>query len=215
VNVTTDKGDATGAHLGDTPAGTLLVRGGASDLILTGAELSGQLYQADFTDVQPKVQARHGTVTVAYPRALPHPLGGNRGSGRIALNDAVPWTVRVTGGLQGGQFQLSSLGLSDLSVDGGARDVEVKLSYPAGIVPLKFGGGLERLVIRRPIGCALTLHVEGGAAQLRVDGQPIAKTQRYSTDVRGNDARSGGYRIELIGGGRDIDIDCYSLLRAQ
>lgn len=179
---------STGEDLARTTAGTLLISGGAANLVISGAARPDRLYDAKFRTLVPTVTSDHGTVAVHYPRR-PHPFTTDRGEGRIELSPSLPWFIRVSDSAANLTADLTALTLTGLKFDGSVVDVVVDLPRPAGAVTIRIHGSARNVNLRRPTGVAITVHIGGGAAHLHLDGEVIgAVAHGYrSTQLAGSD----------------------------
>ena len=144
---------------------------GAAHIAIHGASME-DLFRAHFDQPAPSVDVDGGTVTVRYPRFGERGwrLGAPRG-GEVTLNKEVAWHIEARGGVANLNADLRDLRLDALDLGQGASQVEVRLSRPAGVVPVSIHGGASDVRIRRPAGVAVRLHVGHGVADLRFDEQ--------------------------------------------
>jgi hypothetical protein len=94
--------------------------------------------------------------------------------------------------------------LRALDVTGGCSEVELLLGVPLGVCPLRIGGGVHALTVRRPLGVALRVEIQGGGAELSMDGVALGAV---GAPVRWESAGCGDAidRYELqIGGGANL-----------
>jgi hypothetical protein len=155
------------------------------------------LYQAHFEGPLPDVAAKDGLVTIRYPKRLWN-LGGGKRRAHVALTTAIPWQIVIRGGAFEVTADLRHLDLAGLEVKGGASMINVNLPAPSMAVPVKITGGASEIVVRRPAGVPVRVHLKGWASMLTLDDQPF-------TDI-GNDVRmqspdyqptAPGYYIEV------------------
>ena len=100
---------------------------------------------------------------------------------------------------------LRSLRLGSLRLGGGAGRLDLALPEPLGTVNVVARGGASNVAIRRPIGVAARLRVEGGATHLRFDGRRIgAAGGDLDLKSRGYDAATDRYDITVAGGANNV-----------
>ena len=133
----------------------------------------------------------------------------------------MPWSVELRGGVSRLRGDLAEIELSSLEATGGVSKVDLSLSRPRMIVPIRVSGGANDLALHRPAGTAIRLRIRGGANKVTVDGQKIHG--RGNVTFEGDDTAlpagqvtfetkgSGGaepcYEIELAGGANRLTID--------
>lgn len=144
---------------------------GAAHIAIHGASMD-DLFRAHFDQPVPSVAVDGGTVIVRYPRFGERGWfrSGRRG-GEVTLNQEVAWRIEVRGGVAHLDADLRDLRLEALDLGEGASQVEVRLSRPAGVVPVSIHGGASDVRIRRPAGVPVRLRVGRGVADLRFDEQ--------------------------------------------
>jgi hypothetical protein len=167
---------AAGQHFsaprGADTKGRLEFTRGAAHLAIHGATME-DLFWARFDQPVPSVAVDGGTITVQYPRFSPRDWlrpGGRRG-GEVTLNQDLAWHITVRGGVAELDADLRDLRLEALELGQGASRIEVRLPRPAGVVPVRVGGGASQVRVRRPAGVPVRLGVGGGVADLRFDEQ--------------------------------------------
>lgn len=204
-----DRTDDFAAPLGSLTTARLRFTNGAHRVsIRADADVRG-LYRARFGNRTPAVMVRGGIVTIRYPR---FPADGwlDRGSGgsaEVELNASVAWQVEVRGGGSRLLADLRSLRLGSLRLEGGAGRLEVALPEPSGTVTVAVLGGASNVAIRRPIGVAARLRVEGGATHLRLDGRRIgAAGGGLDLKSRGYDSATDRYDITVTGGANNVGV---------
>ena len=192
------------APLGDATAGRLEISGNAAHLRIRSDAGAALLYAATFERRGPRIRARGGTVTVAYPGILS--LGAGRGV--IGLNGTVPWTVEVRGGASNVDADLSGVPLTGFSLIGGSSRVDCRLPRPAGTVVLRIRGGASRVAFRRPAEIPVRVRVTGGLSKLRVDARQYrAMGGPAALDSPGYEDASDRYELAVDGGASHITVD--------
>jgi DNA-binding MarR family transcriptional regulator len=198
------------APLGDLQVGELEFASGAAALRIRtldpspDVEPEQRLYSASFEGSQPSVRVHSGTVTFRYRRMGPFEWGIARHAGVVALNASIPWTIAVRGGASTVSLDASGLLLRELSISGGANNLEVCLPPPSGTVRLCFEGGVSRVKLQYPRDIAVELQLHGGANRLDFDARHFGAvggdvrlanpkwdmtTNRYTIEVRGGASR--------------------------
>lgn len=126
----------------------------------------------------------------------------------ITLNDSIPWAVTARGGTAGLEADLRTIRVSGIDVAGGAAGVELTLPRPSGTVPLRFSGGVSRLVLHLEQGTAVQVHLSGGGAGVTLlhdEHAVVVGDLRWSSP--GYDSASGRYDVEISGGWAGVTVD--------
>jgi hypothetical protein len=90
---------------------------------------------------------------------------------------------------------------------GGAGRLDLALPEPSGTVTVVVLGGASNVAIRRPIGVAARLCVEGGATNLRLDDRRIgAAGGALDLKSQGYDAATHRYDIAVTGGANNVGV---------
>jgi hypothetical protein len=163
--------------LAATIAGDLRISGGAANVNITDASLSGQLYRARFRGLIPTVADENGTVAVRYRGRL-HPFVADRGDGIIELSTRVPWNVHVHDAAAGMTLNLSALTLTGFAFDGPVADISFDLPQPVGEVTIRISGPARNLRLRRPSGVPVGIRIGGGATHVHIDGEELGAVGR-------------------------------------
>ena len=149
-------------------------------------------------------------MTIQHPR-FPAAEWLDRDSGssaEVELNASVAWQVEVLGGASRLLADLRTLRLGSLRLEGGAGRLDLTLPEPSGTVTVVVLGGASNVAIRRPIGVAARLRVEGGATHLRLDDRRIgAAGSELDLKSRGYDAATHRYDITVAGGANNLGVD--------
>jgi hypothetical protein len=160
------------APLEGATAGRLLFAREAAHVALHGDPVLPALCHARFDGPSLAARAEDGTVTIAYPDRF-HPLDWRRHAATVTLNATIPWHIEVIGSVAHLAADLTALRLVAVEVGDSASRVELALPRPAGAVPLRFGGSVSHLVVRRPVGVPVRLHITGAASGLTLDGRRL------------------------------------------
>ena len=205
-----DRGNDFAAPLGSLTTAHLRFTNGAHRIsIRADADVRG-LYRARFGNLMPAVMVREGIVTIRYPRFPADEWldGDSDRSAEVELNASVLWDVEVRGGASRLLADLRTLRLGSLRLEGGAGRLELALPEPSGTVTVVVLGGASNVAIRRPIGVAARLRVEGGATHLRLDDRRIgAAGGDLDLKSRGYDAATRRYDITVTGGANNLGVD--------
>ena len=127
------------------------------------------LYRASFAGRPPRIRVSGGTVSLTFP-GLWHAMAAR---GQVILNATIPWALEIRGGAAEMDADLSAVNLSELNMTGGASRVDLRLSRPAGTIPLRIRGGASRIGIHRPGGVPVRVRVTGGLSRLSLDAQRV------------------------------------------
>lgn len=190
---------AAGVPLGSLSRGHLVVRQGASHLLLRlGAGMS-DLYHLAGDGKSPDVELRGGVLSIKQRH-------GRHDSTTVTLNAAVPWEVDV----EGGAVQLSAdflLGhVPSLHIAGGVSDVVVRLPAPSGVVPISIDGGARRLRLERPYGTAMRVHIRGGSRQLSLDSLLLGSVGEARWESPHAAIAADLYDLRIDGGSTDSTV---------
>jgi hypothetical protein len=200
------------APLGGATNGRLEFIHGATRVALRADAAMPDLVRAHFEGPLPEVTARDGVVTIRYPRFAPVDWIRfgllDRHAADVALNAAIPWTVAIDRGITKLTADLGALRLAAFEIDGGASEVELTLPAPAGVVPIRIGGGASKLSIHRPAGVPVRLQIKGGASQLVLDDQRFGAIGGETRLNSGGDSNAPDrYEITIGGGASKLTID--------
>ena len=189
------------AHLATQQARLMIDHAGHVKLAV--ADLGGEVVRVTLDGRQPRSSRSDREFRFRYPSL---PLIGwivywRDPSARITIDPSEQWSLRFTGGAASVSGDLRSLGLEEVQLQGGVKRIELDLPTPSGVVGLRFRGGVGQLLLRRPAGVPLRLHITGGAGHVELDGQqygsmggPIAMT------AGATEGGQGRYEIEIKGG---------------
>ena len=162
------------APLGDLQSARLVVSSGISMLTLRAdtrtENPTADLYQARFEGPLPDVRAKEGVVSIRYPRRL-WAVGGAKRSAEVLLTPAIPWWIAIQGGASEVTAQLGGLQLAGLEVKGGLSTIHLNLPAPTTAVPIRISGGASEIMVRRPAGVAVRVHLKGWASQFQFDDE--------------------------------------------
>ncbi|MFI5258969.1 MAG: MarR family winged helix-turn-helix transcriptional regulator [Candidatus Limnocylindrales bacterium] len=205
-------GGSYAAPVGGVTSGRLVFLSGAPRITVRGDSTLTELYRARFAGPVPRMRVRGGVVTVSYPRfgwfdwraqiagqTIDASAHWNKDTGEIALSTAVPWSIELRGGVSSWTADLRALRLESFELRGGASKVELLLSRPTGVVPIRVTGGLSRISIERPLGVAVGLEVRGGIGEVTIDGQTHKAAGRLSIQTPGAQASPDRYEIDVAG----------------
>jgi uncharacterized membrane protein len=194
------------APLSGTGEGRLRVRGAAANVTIGGGAPRSELFHARFTGPEPIVRVRRNAVDVEYRRSV-NPLRWRTQSAHLMLNAAIPWQFELWGGAYRMTVDLTGLGVTGVTLTGGAEEVVLRLPRPSGTVPVRLLGGAEHISMERPDGIAVRALVRGGVGRLQLDAR-VVETDGEGTTVESPDYAdvADRYDVELAGGASDISI---------
>lgn len=129
------------------------------------------------------------------------------GSLTVALHPSVAWSIELRGGVSGLRADRRDLRVCELAIGGGARDVVVDLPWPNGELVLSIAGGLSKGVVRRPAATPVSVEIDGGATNLRLDDIEFGAIggvvrQRTSPDTNAN----GVVALRVLGGASGLTV---------
>lgn len=195
-----DREEPVSVARGTADEATLSLTGHASAITLGTDAAAGDLLEVRATDPdsRPGVEQSDGTHVVA--------LDG--GSAVVRLADDVTWVVDLTAGADTVDADLGATPVTGLTLDGGARSIELTLPAPGGTVPIDQRAGADHLVIHLPDGVGARVTVTSGAGSATIDGestQGIGSGTVLTTD--GFDEADDHYDLTVAGGLGSLTID--------
>jgi len=191
--------------LGSDGAGRLLLANPSRDLRLDADPVLGELFRARYEGRPPRVRVRGGTVSIQERR---RPFDWRSYPARVSLNATVPWQIELRGSVSRLTADLRDARIVSLQIEGGASWSTLTLPRPAGVVPVRVGGGASDVAFIRPPGAAVRVHVRGGATDLRLDGRTIdaaGKDAQWQSPGAGRAADR--YEIEIAGGASKVTVE--------
>jgi uncharacterized membrane protein len=189
-------GTARGVLRFSRPAARVTVRADAT---------MDQLFRARFTGPEPTVTVAGNAVDIKYDGV--HPLSGRRQSAEVLLNTSIPWRFEMPGGMWRLTADLMGIEVAAVDLDGGVSQVELRLPRPSGTVPIRIGGGADRVTVRRPTGVPVCVDLRGGGTNVQFDERRIeavvSGTVLQSPDYA---AATDRYAIELSGPANRLSV---------
>jgi len=179
---------------GRTSAAFDLVDGAASVKISAG-DLGGDLYRIltpAGSGVTPRVENGPDGVRLHLT-----PTGQGPTRVEIVLNTAVRWTLRLDGGTQNTDVNLSGAQVDAVDLSGGASRIDLTMPVPRGLVPVRMTGGVDQFQVRLAGGTPVRVQVQSGAGQVTLDGSTyhgIAPGRSFTAYGWG----SGGTGVDLF-----------------
>ena len=139
-------------------------------LDLRGEGTGAHLCRARFVGPEPDAYAADGRVVFDYGHFgfghwMEDLLLARGRAAQIAINDGIPWTVDVRGGMSQVEIDLSATRVESIDVHGGMSQVALTLGRPKGEAPIRIRGGASKLTIRRPEGMATRVRIAGAPAR--------------------------------------------------
>lgn len=178
------------------PFARLSWRHGAANLTVDTERDLTALYRARFGGTAPRIEVRDNQVTVH---------GGH--GGFFTLDVARSWELDLRGGASKVHLDLTATTVRAIDVTGGCSEVELLLGIPVGICPVRIGGGVHALTVRRPAGIGIRLEILGGGAELAMDddrlgaiGGPVVWESAGCRDA------SDRYELQIGGGASSMTI---------
>lgn len=168
-------------------------------------------YRASWQGAAPTVRERGAAIEIGYT------IGGRlrafsirRGSLTLALNPAAGWAIELRGGVAGVRADLRELRLSELVVSGGASDLVLDLPDAGAAPSLRVEGGLSRAVVRRPPSVPLSVQIDGGARDLRLDDIELGSIGRVVRQrTPGEDGSGEEVALRVLGGASGLTVAAY------
>jgi hypothetical protein len=191
---------------GATATTRLVFPNGVANLNIRVDASMAETYRGEFYGPKPRVTETDGVISIDYPRF--NPLLWGRTSADIRLSPSVTWSIEVRGGVAHWDGDLRNLQLAAIDVRGGVSQVDLRLSRPAGTVPIRVTGGVSHLTIHRPGSVPSRVHIGGGVSKLQLDTQylgAIGGPVRLETPDYSGAADT--YDLEIGGGASKITIE--------
>jgi DNA-binding MarR family transcriptional regulator len=218
-----ESGDSS-APLAGATHGRLVFANGSPPLTITAGERPDLLYEARFIGGTPRVRVRvrlaravlfeaghdsglprvdvrSGAVTFRFP-GLPFLRQGGRGV--VRLNQAIPWSIVINGGLPQLEADLRAVPLERLQIAGGANRGRLELGPARGAVEVTIAGGANDLTIRRPPGVGVEVTAAGGISKLVLDGRQVSGSNRIAVAGMNEADR---YEITVSGGANRLVLE--------
>jgi hypothetical protein len=125
-------------------------------------------------------------------------LSGKQGDADVdvVLNARVRWSLRLTGGIRKGAFDLGDGKLDEVDFRGGATRLDLTLPVPDGTLPVRMSGGVNRFDVRTADGVPVRIRTRRGAGQVVLNGRTDDGVARGASFLSPGWARSAD-RIDL------------------
>lgn len=203
--VAPDERDVFSAPLDALSRGRLVVSSAGIRLVLRTDEGLTDLYQARFEGAVPNVTVQDGVVTIRYPRRFLI-LTGEQRQAMITLNRTIPWHITVQSGGSDIIAELGDLELASCEIRGVGSKIHVELPVPSGVIPVRLGGGGAEMVVRRPAGVAIQVHLKGWGSACTLDGQTYFGNNLWLQSAGFDPAASCYYSLEVVSSGGLVTI---------
>jgi hypothetical protein len=89
----------------------------------------------------------------------------------VLLNADVRWSMRITGGIKAGVFDLGDAKVDAVDLAGDAARIDLTLPRPDGTLPIRLSGGVNRFEVSTDQGVPVRVRARGGAGQVKLDGR--------------------------------------------
>jgi len=89
----------------------------------------------------------------------------------VLLNAEVRWSMRITGGIKAGVFDLGDAKVDAVDFAGDAARIDLTLPRPDGTLPIRLSGGVNRFEVSTDQGVPVRVRARGGAGQVKLDGR--------------------------------------------
>ncbi|MFI7546717.1 hypothetical protein [Actinoplanes sp. NPDC049599] len=162
---------------------------------LRAAELGADLYRIttpEQSSVVPRAQLGEAGVQLFLDD------NGERGDAAVTvlLNADVRWSMRITGGVKAGVFDLGAARVDQVDFAGGAARIDLTLPRPDGTLPIRLSGGVNRFEVSTDQGVPVRVRTRRGAGQVRLDGRTDDGVARGASFLSPDWAKSEN-RIDL------------------
>lgn len=137
---------------------------------LKAADLGNDLYRIT-TPASGSVLPRAQTATAGVKLFLD--TTGKRGDAAVTvlLNADVRWSLRISGGVRTGVYNLGAAKVDDVNFAGGATRIDLTLPRPEGTLPIRLSGGVNRFEVYTDQGVPVRVRTRRGAGQVKLDGR--------------------------------------------
>jgi len=162
---------------------------------LRAAELGNELYRITTpakSSVVPRAQLGAAGVRLFLDD------NGERGDAAVTvlLNADVRWSMRITGGIRTGVFDLGAARVEAVDFAGGAARIDLTLPRPDGTMPIRLSGGVNRIEVSTDQGVPVRVRTRRGAGQVKLDGRTDDGVARGAS-FRSPDWAGSRNRIDL------------------
>ncbi len=98
---------------------------------------------------------------------------GKRGDSGVTvlLNADIRWSLRISGGVRTGVFDLGAAKVGEVDFAGGATRIDLTLPRPDGTLPIRLSGGVNRFEVVTDQGVPVRVRTRRGAGQVKLDGR--------------------------------------------
>jgi len=156
------------APVSENKPGVLYINRGAVDLTIREEDLGDILFRARFHHSEPVIHCNGNTISMHYTFADRFfNISGN--PGEIVLNKAIPWDISINRGAS--DLTIISEKMSSLRIDGGVENCRLFLSETTELVPIRFTGGVDSLLLERPSFVPVSVQISKGVSGLVFDDQ--------------------------------------------
>jgi hypothetical protein len=161
-NSTNTAGRTVTAPLDNRTKASFELLAGANSVHLTIGELGDDLYRISTPDdagIVPSPAIRNDDVKLQVSKDG----DGIGGEIEVVLAAKVRWQLRFSGYAEKQVIDVSGGQISGIEMVAAMKQAEVTLSRPAGTVPLKINGAVDKLVLKSPADNPVRIKVGGGA----------------------------------------------------
>lgn len=199
--------------------GRLVFTRGAANLTVRADPTMIDLCRARFHGVIPEVRSYgNGVVEIHYPRFgfFSWLLAREETRAELVLNNAVPWSLEILGGLSGLDADLRAIDFRRLDVRGGASKAFLQFGRPAGAVGLSIQGGASDFIVSRPEGSAARCSVHGGITGLSFNERRFGAIGG-DTSLETDDFKTSGGRFdfEIDGGASGLSMETHAVMQVR
>jgi hypothetical protein len=183
----------------------------AAELTISADPTLEAQYSVTWDGPTPRVREHGDAIEIDYPvLARLQTMSPGRGSLSVALNPAVDWAIELDGGVSDLRADLRDLRVSAIDIGGGAKDVVVELPEAEGELPLRVAGGASRVVVRRPTDVPVSVEIDGGATDLRLDDAQFGAIGGAIRQRAGGAATGAGeVALRVLGGASRVTVDVH------
>jgi hypothetical protein len=167
--------------------------------------LGDQLFQISTpagAGIVPRVAGHDGVVSLDFTG-----LGGDW-STDVVLSSKVTWAFALGVGVRAATIDLSGGSVSAVDFAAGVDTADLSLPKPSGTVPVRLGGGANRVTVHLPGGVPAQVRVGAGAGSVTLDGtghNGIAAGTRFP--VGDYDGAHDRYDVDLATGLSTLTVD--------
>ncbi|XVV08427.1 hypothetical protein ACQP2X_26655 [Actinoplanes sp. CA-131856] len=124
----------------------------------------------------------------------------------VVLDERIAWTIRTEHGVRRATFAMAEGKVGGFDLRGGANSFEMTLPRQEAEIPLRMSGGVNSWKIRTEGSFPVKLTVTKGVGESTLNGERDEDLAPGDTRRADGDDRSGGLRIDAVGGIGTLEV---------